>query len=572
MLTAIVPFWHGHKTIARLLDSLPRDMPVIIVNDAGSKPPEVQNGNAQVINLQERGYFSGACNVGFEAAGDSDVVVINQDVWFTSEQCFHTASAFLGQGSAGCYGDGVFNNPAWPTGYVQGTFMAIARRALNKIGGFNAHLFPLWGATAEWQVRACRSGFSVSPVTGLSGLVHEPRRRFGAAIERALRDEPAKRDVFFHTPPLVSVIVPLYNYGRYLKQALESLMAQTFQAFEVVIVDDASTDGSGDIADSFADHRHGIRVIHHSKNRGTAAANNTGIEAAYGEYITILSADDWYQPERLAKMYEAAISNPGRVICDDIVFCTDGHRKTVRMEAVERELLFLAHQNTMHAGIMFKRRWWKEVGGYPEVMSDGREDWAFNIALARAGYAGKHLDYAGYCYRREGQNRTTRRGTPRWQFLESIKALYPELYTRSGDGGDSMACAGCGRKRVRIQTDVYGVKTKVPDVDSSSTLMEYTGNSVGAATWIGKVSGRSYKAGLTGRYRLVAVDTRDVPGLLATGVFRVVSRDIPNELREEKPVQVQVDNVNNVVIEERKRRPRRARNASDDAREEADDE
>ena len=86
--------------------------------------------------------------------------------------------------------------------------------------------------------------------------------------------------------PLVSVIIPVYNGGRYLRAALESVFAQTYRAFEVMVVDDGSADDSGVIAQSFPE----VRYIHQT-NQGVAAARNNGIEAARGEFFAFLDQD-----------------------------------------------------------------------------------------------------------------------------------------------------------------------------------------------------------------------------------------------------------------------------------------
>ena len=96
----------------------------------------------------------------------------------------------------------------------------------------------------------------------------------------------------------VSVIMPVYNVEKYLAQAIKSVLAQTFTDFELVIVDDGSTDGSAAIYSSFDDPR--IRIIT-QKNRGLAGARNTGIRNARGAYIALLDSDDLWHPEKLER-------------------------------------------------------------------------------------------------------------------------------------------------------------------------------------------------------------------------------------------------------------------------------
>ncbi|ATW04373.1 glycosyltransferase family 2 protein [Sphingorhabdus sp. YGSMI21] len=99
------------------------------------------------------------------------------------------------------------------------------------------------------------------------------------------------------TKPAISIVMPVYNVEHYVTEAIESVLAQTFGNFELIIVDDGGSDSSVDICASYADPR--IRIIA-QPNRGLAGARNSGISAARGEYIALLDADDSWDPEKLA--------------------------------------------------------------------------------------------------------------------------------------------------------------------------------------------------------------------------------------------------------------------------------
>src|SRR6185369_6617714 len=104
--------------------------------------------------------------------------------------------------------------------------------------------------------------------------------------------------------PLVSVIIPVYNGARYLGAALESVFAQTYREFEVIVVDDGSVDDSGVIAQSFPE----VRYIHQA-NQGVAAARNHGIEAAGGEFFAFLDQDDLWNEDKLKRQVEFLLSH-----------------------------------------------------------------------------------------------------------------------------------------------------------------------------------------------------------------------------------------------------------------------
>jgi glycosyltransferase involved in cell wall biosynthesis len=108
------------------------------------------------------------------------------------------------------------------------------------------------------------------------------------------------------TLPLVSIILNNYNYGRFLKTAVESVLNQTYTKFELIVVDDGSTDESQDVIESYGD-----RIIPiFQKNAGQAAAVQAGFQRAQGEIVCLLDADDYFHPEKLAKVVAAFENHP----------------------------------------------------------------------------------------------------------------------------------------------------------------------------------------------------------------------------------------------------------------------
>ena len=96
----------------------------------------------------------------------------------------------------------------------------------------------------------------------------------------------------------VSVIVPLYNAEKYAKRCIESVLRQTYNNYELILIDDGSKDRTGEICDHYADIDSRIKVIH-KKNGGVSSARNKGLQEAQGEWITFLDADDWIEPNFL---------------------------------------------------------------------------------------------------------------------------------------------------------------------------------------------------------------------------------------------------------------------------------
>lgn len=102
----------------------------------------------------------------------------------------------------------------------------------------------------------------------------------------------------------VSVLMPVYNSQRYLKTSIESILGQTFQDFEFIIIDDGSTDGSWKIIEKCKQKDERIVALRNKQNIGTSRTLNRGLSIATGKYIVRMDADDWSYPERIEKQYE----------------------------------------------------------------------------------------------------------------------------------------------------------------------------------------------------------------------------------------------------------------------------
>jgi glycosyltransferase involved in cell wall biosynthesis len=112
--------------------------------------------------------------------------------------------------------------------------------------------------------------------------------------------------------PVVSVIIPVFNYDRYLAEAIESVLGQTYQNLEVIVVDDGSTDRSGEVAKSFAGR--GVKYCH-QVNAGIGPARNTGVELARGDFLAFLDADDRWPLEKTERQLAAFESDPELEMC-----------------------------------------------------------------------------------------------------------------------------------------------------------------------------------------------------------------------------------------------------------------
>lgn len=126
---------------------------------------------------------------------------------------------------------------------------------------------------------------------------------------RALNGRGSECDQHF----MISIIVPVYNVEPYLRQCLDSIVGQTYQDLEILIVDDGSTDGSGNICDEYREKDDRIKVFH-TDNRGLSAARNLGLDEATGEYIGFVDSDDWIELD-LYEMLLKGIEDADIAVC-----------------------------------------------------------------------------------------------------------------------------------------------------------------------------------------------------------------------------------------------------------------
>jgi succinoglycan biosynthesis protein ExoO len=128
--------------------------------------------------------------------------------------------------------------------------------------------------------------------------------------------------MFANSDKLVSVILPAYNAEKYIGEAIESVLKQTYPYFEFIVVDDGSQDRTAKIVKSFKDER--LRLIRHKDNMGVSVARNTALDSAEGNWIALLNADDKWLRERLEKLMEIVISSGNDYfVADDLTLCFD---------------------------------------------------------------------------------------------------------------------------------------------------------------------------------------------------------------------------------------------------------
>jgi hypothetical protein len=212
----------------------------------------------------------------------------------------------------------------------------------------------------------------------------------------------------------VSVIIPAYNQGHYLGEAIRSVLAQTYPDFEIIVVDDGSTDNTADVAKSYSDSR--VRYIY-QENRGLSGARNTGIRHATGSFLSYLDSDDLFLPEKLALLVNKFESEPELGLVAGQACLIDEKGQSLGLifdEEIPRDPTLLLLHNPLHVGSVMVRRAWQECVGFFDETLRSYEDWDMWLRLARAGCKMGWVDQPVSQYRfhqaqmtRDGQQMTT---------------------------------------------------------------------------------------------------------------------------------------------------------------------
>jgi|GEM_PF-735880 len=228
---------------------------------------------------------------------------------------------------------------------------------------------------------------------------------------------------------LVSAIVPVYNSSRYIQKAIDSILAQTYHNYEIIVVDDGSTDDTKAKLRQYGDK---IRYIY-QENQGSAAARNTGIKLAQGELVAFLDSDDlWSMPEKLAKQVACFESDPDLGGVNTGWKIIDGrgkHVKTVQPwhKAPKLDLeTWLKKKCVRTSAMIFRREWLEKVGGFdPELRQSHDVDLILRLSLA--GCKTEWLKEETVCYRQHGEN-TTKDSLKQAKY---VQAVLNKFYARS---------------------------------------------------------------------------------------------------------------------------------------------
>jgi O-antigen biosynthesis protein len=212
--------------------------------------------------------------------------------------------------------------------------------------------------------------------------------------------ESTVQDPWPRTQPLISVIVPCYNYGHFIQEALDSVFRQTLQRFEIIVIDDGSTDRlTKEILSAIS--LTGVRVVTQT-NQGLAETRNNGAMMAAGKYICFLDADDRIAPTYLEKTVATLESDASLGSCYSWVQCF-GDRTSV-WRTVDSSPFQLCQYTTASSHAVIRKQAWEDVkksngAGFLTKYNAYFEDWVFWIDMVECGYRGVVVEEPLILYR-----------------------------------------------------------------------------------------------------------------------------------------------------------------------------
>lgn len=254
--------------------------------------------------------------------------------------------------------------------------------------------------------------------------------------------------------PVISIIVPVYNAERYIAETIQSVLRQSWHSWELILVDDCSEDHSAELIDGFMENAavnsandyavredapaERIRLIRLTENAGAAGARNAGIDAARGQYIAFLDADDLWYPEKLERELHFMVEQDVSFAFTSYYFGDEDARPTGRIVHAPAELTF---QKALTRTVIFtstvmidRRRVPEELIRMPEIKSEDTACW---WTILKSGIVAEGLDEALTIYRRPEHSLSSNKAASVkriWNLYRQIAGLNPvhALFCLSG--------------------------------------------------------------------------------------------------------------------------------------------
>ena len=252
----------------------------------------------------------------------------------------------------------------------------------------------------------------------------EARQRTDERWE-AVRSRIASGELGENTTPHVTIVIPCFNQGGFIHDALLSIFEQTDDDYDVLIIDDGSNDGETPrILDSLDFAR--VEVVH-QKNVGLPGARNRGISAARGEYVVTFDADDELAPQYVEKLAGVLDADDTKAFAHCWARIFGDFQAIWATRPFNRFQLLLS--NSVVGCVMLRKTAWEAVDGYDETMLEGNEDWDLWIRLTEAGFGNGQVTEPLFWYRKHGVSMSVETEARYETVLSSLVERLPDVYS-----------------------------------------------------------------------------------------------------------------------------------------------
>jgi glycosyltransferase involved in cell wall biosynthesis len=227
--------------------------------------------------------------------------------------------------------------------------------------------------------------------------------------------------------PKISVVIPCYNHGKYVEEAIISVKKQTFSDYEIIVVNDGSTDKETIMVLEQLREKYRDVLFIDQENGHLANARNTGIRVSQGKFFLPLDADDKIAPQMLAQCF-AEIEKDDRLgfVYTYTQFFGDF---TATLPRPQYDFYELLRKNYIVASALIRKSAWQEIGGYDENMQSGYEDWEFYIRLGKSGWHGNLITKPLFCYRKHGASMISDATIKNDMNAKYIRTKHADVYT-----------------------------------------------------------------------------------------------------------------------------------------------
>ncbi len=227
--------------------------------------------------------------------------------------------------------------------------------------------------------------------------------------------------------PIVSIIIPCYNQAKYLSETLDSVLAQTYQDWECIIINDGSSDCTEDIANKYCADDSRFKYLY-QKNQGVVAARNNAIRQSHGKYILPLDGDDIIHNQYLNKAVKVIENDPElKLVCCE---CEYIGGKTGRIDLPRFSLETLCERNCFVCTSLFRRVDFDHIGGYNDNMKLGLEDWDFWLSLLENGGKVYRIPEVLFYYRKLESSRNNSYASSIEFLKQNIRNNHPILFEK----------------------------------------------------------------------------------------------------------------------------------------------